>query len=95
MTVADISATTWISIVALLISAIGMIRAFSKDSTEDTTFNVTMSTKLDSISQGVDDIRVEMRAIREKQSDMGARLSALEANFKNLAIRVENVEKKG
>ena len=87
--------TTWISLAALLISAVGIFRTFHRDSAEETAFNVTMSTKLDAISQGVDDIRVEMRTIREKQNDMNARISAIEANFKNLAVRVEHLESKG
>lgn len=91
----SIPITTWVSLIALAISAIGIFRTFHRDSAEETAFNVTMSTKLDAISQGVDDIRVEMRTIREKQNDMNARISAIEANVKGLSNRVDHLENKG
>lgn len=83
-----------ISIAAVLISLIGLIASSRKDTRSDAAANAIIQTKLDSVITGVDDIRVEMRAMRETISDHGERLAKLEARAASNTHRLDAIEGK-
>lgn len=83
-----------ISIAAVLISLVGLIASSRKDTRSDAAANAIIQTKLDSVITGVDDIRVEMRAMRETISDHGERLAKLEARAASNTHRLDAIEGK-
>ena len=83
-----------ISIAAVLISLVGLILNSRKDTRSDAAASAIIQTKLDSVITGVDDIRVEMRAMRETISDHGERLAKLEARAASNTHRLDTIEGK-
>ena len=83
-----------ISIAAVLISLIGLMINGRKDTRSDAAANAIVQTKLDSLITGVDDIRIEMRAMRETLSDHGERLAKLEARAASNTHRLDALEGK-
>ena len=75
---------TIISLAAVLISFIALILNGRKDTRTDAAANAIISTKLDSVKNGVDDIRVEIRSMRENISDHGERLAKVEARLQRI-----------
>ena len=58
--------------------------------------NAIIQTKLDSLITGVDDIRVEMRTMRDTIGDHGERLARVEARAQSNTHRLDALEgKKG
>ena len=85
---------TIISIGALLISLIGLLLNTRKDTRTDAATNAIIQTKLDSVISGVDDIRVEMRTMRESINDHGERLARVEARSSSNTHRLDALEGK-
>lgn len=54
--------------------------------------NAETQTKLDSIREGVDDIRVEQRAMRSRQDEMSERLAGAESSIKSAHHRLDALE---
>jgi len=85
---------TVISLAAVLISFVALILNGRKDTRSDAATNAIVQTKLDSLMNGVDDIRVEIRAMNEKISDHGERLAKLEARAASNTHRLDILEGK-
>lgn len=83
-----------ISLGALLISLIGLLLNSRKDTRTDAATNAIIQTKLDSVISGVDDIRVEMRTMRESINDHGERLARVEARSQSNTHRLDTLEGK-
>lgn len=83
-----------ISLGALLISLIGLLLNSRKDTRTDAATNAIIQTKLDSVISGVDDIRVEMRTMRESINDHGERLARVEARSQSNTHRLDQLEGK-
>lgn len=83
-----------ISISAVLISLVGLMLTGRKDTRQDAASNAIIQTKLDGIITGVDDIRVEMRTMRETIGDHGERLARLEARAASNTHRIDALEGK-
>lgn len=83
-----------ISLGALLISLIGLLLNSRKDTRTDAATNAIIQTKLDSVISGVDDIRVEMRTMRESINDHGERLARVEARSQSNTHRLDALEGK-
>lgn len=83
-----------ISIGALLVSFIGLIFTGRKDTRSDAAANAIIQTKLDSLITGVDDIRVEMRTMRDTIGDHGERLARVEARAQSNTHRLDALEGK-
>ena len=83
-----------ISIGALLISFIGLILNSRKDTRQDAAANAIIQTKLDSLITGVDDIRVEMRTMRDTIGDHGERLARVDARAQSNTHRLDALEGK-
>ena len=69
-----------VAVCALLVSGLGLILSGRKDTRSNAAESARMEAKLDSISQGVDDIRVETRTMRDRISDIDRRVTMLEAH---------------
>ena len=78
---------------ALLISLVGLILNSRKDTRTDAAANAVTQTKLDNLISGVNDIRVEVRSMRESINDHGERLSRIEAVAANNSHRLDVLEK--
>lgn len=72
-------AGTIVSLVAGVLSLVALINTMRKDTRSDAAQNAIISTKLDSVKNGVDDIRVEIRTMRDNVADHGERIAKLEA----------------
>ena len=83
-----------ISIGARLISFIGLALTGRKDTRTDAAQNAIMQTKLDGIINGVDDIRIEVRSMRESINDHGERLARVESQLVTNSHRIEVLEGK-
>lgn len=86
----------YISLGALLISLVSLVLNGRKDTRSDAAQNAVITTKLDSLINGVDDIRVELRSMRDTLSDHGERLAKVEARAASNSHRLDAIEgKKG
>lgn len=83
-----------ISVAAVLISLIGLLLTGRKDTRSDAAVNAIIQTKLDSLITGVDDIRVEMRTMRDTIGDHGERLARVEARAQSNTHRIDVLEGK-
>jgi cob(I)alamin adenosyltransferase len=81
-----------ISIGALFVSFVGLVLTSRKDTRQDAAANAVIQTKLNSVINGVDDIRVEMRAIQKAISDHGERLAKVEARSASNTHRIDALE---
>ena len=70
-----------IALGALLISLIGLILNSRKDTRTDAAVNAVTQTKLDNLINGVSDIRVEVRLMRDVINDHTERLARVEARL--------------
>ena len=84
----------YISIAAVVISLIGLLLNGRKDTRSDAAANAIITTKLDSLISGVDDIRVEFRSMRDTLSDHGERLARVEARAQSNTHRIDSLEGK-
>lgn len=86
--------STIISLGALLIALVGLLINSRKDTRADASVMAIVQTKLDSLISGVDDIRVEMRSMRESIGDHGERLAKVEARASSNSHRLDALEGK-
>jgi hypothetical protein len=84
----------YISIGAVLISLVGLLLNGRKDTRTDAAANAIIQTKLDSLISGVDDIRVEVRSMRDTIGDHGERLARVEARAQSNTHRLDSLEGK-
>ena len=80
-----------ISLAAVLISVLSLLLNGRKDVREDAAGTARLEAKLDSISGGVEDIRVEMRSMRGRMDGLAERLSAVEASCKAAHHRLDQI----
>lgn len=78
-----------ISLGALGISLIVMVLTARRDTRGSAQESGEIRGKLDSISNGIDDIRVDLRTMRDKQQDMAVRLAETEASCRSMHRRLE------
>ncbi|WP_150112247.1 hypothetical protein [Clostridium hydrogeniformans] len=57
--------------------------------------NAYLSTRLDYISKGVDDIRLDIKAQDRQIADMNSRLIRVEESSKSAHKRIDTIEKEG
>lgn len=88
--------STIISLSAVLLSVISLLlkshKESSEDNAEDAASMARIVAKLDSIASGVDDIRVDMRAMRDRLQNFGERLTAVEESAKSAHHRLDMLE---
>ena len=83
-----------IALGALLISFVGLILNSRKDTRTDAATNAVTQTKLDNLITGVNEIRVEVRSMRESINDHSERLARVEAKAESNAHRLDSIEGK-
>lgn len=83
-----------ISLIAVAISAIGLMLSGRKDTRTEASNAAIVQTKLDNLINGVTDIRVELRAMRDTVSDHGERLAKVEARASSNTHRLDVLEGK-
>lgn len=87
--------TVIISLMALGVSAIGLLLNSRKEVRSDAAGTARIEAKLDAIGSGVEDIRVEMRTIRSRVDALSERVSAVESSCKSAHHRLDLLEKGG
>ncbi len=85
--------TVVLSMAAVLISLVGLLLNSRKDTRTDAAATARMETALGNISSGVEDIRVEMRTMRNKLDDHGERLAKVESRAASNTHRLDALEK--
>lgn len=85
---------TVVSIGALLVSFVALILNSRKDTRADAAQNAITQTKLDSVKTGVDDIRVEIRSMRDSLSNHSERLAMLESKAESNSSRIDKLEER-
>lgn len=83
-----------ISLAAVLISLAGLMLSGRKDTRKNAADSARREAKLDSISSGVEDIRVEMRAMRSRMDGLAERVSAVESSCKSAHHRLDQIQRR-
>lgn len=82
----------YISVGALIVAFLGLILNSRKETRTDAATTAQIQTKLDNLISGVNDIRVEVRSMRESINDHSERLAKVEWAQQSLAHRLDNLE---
>ena len=77
---------------ALLVSAIGLLLTGRRDTRGSAAETAKLETKLDSISAGVDEIRVEFKSTRKRVDDLTVAVTALEHDRDAMNHRLDRLE---
>ena len=81
-----------ISLAAVLISALSLLLTGRKGVREDAAGTARLEAKLDSISSGVEDIRVETRTMRSRVDGLAERVSAVESSCRSAHHRLDQMQ---
>lgn len=81
-----------LSAAAVLISLIGLLLSGRKGTREDAAGTARLEAKLDSISSGVEDIRVETRTMRGRVDALSERVAAVESSCKSAHHRLDQYQ---
>lgn len=84
--------STIISLCAVLIAFGGLIISGRKETRNDAADVGRMEAKLDSISGGVEDIRVEFRIMRGRIDSLAERMSVVESSCKQAHKRLDAIQ---
>lgn len=87
MTISEI-----IALGGLLVSIIVLMMSSRKDTRTSAADQARVEAKLNGIATGVDDIRVEQRAMRERVDGLAEKVSAIESSVKSAHHRIDTVE---
>ncbi|WP_338788827.1 hypothetical protein [Metabacillus sp. FJAT-53654] len=87
--------TVLIAIGSFLIGLVTFSRNRDKDVKNDATKSAVIETKLDSISQSVDSIRIDLRASEQRWSSLSDRVIRVEESSKQAHRRIDKIENKG
>ena len=81
-----------LSAVAVLLSLAALLLNSRKETRQDAAGTARLEAKLDSISSGVEDIRVETRTMRGRIDGLAERLSAVERDCRNAHHRLDQLQ---
>jgi len=81
------------TILGVAIGILGYKRTATKDIQAETKEGAIMATKLDFISQGVNNIQVKMEAQENKFESMGERITRVEESSKQAHKRIDELDK--
>lgn len=84
--------STILSLAAVIVSLVGLLLSTRKATREDAAGTARLEAKLDSISNGVEDIRVETRSMRSRMDGLAERLSAVESSCKSAHHRLDQMK---
>ena len=85
---------TWIAFAALLISLGGLILNSKKETKTEAATLAEIKTQLNTLNNGVDDIRVEFRAMQTLINSHTERLAKVEARAESNTHRLDTLEGK-
>lgn len=88
-------AGTIISLAAVLISLLALILNSRKETRSDAASMARIETSLSTLNSGVNDIRVDLRSMRDSLNDHSERLARVEARAENNTHRLDVIEGKG
>lgn len=83
-----------ISLAAVGVSLVALLLNGRKDTRSDAENTAIIKTKLDSLISGVDDIRVEMRSMKDAIGDHRERIARIESAVANNTLRIDHLEGK-
>lgn len=86
---------TVISVAAVLISLLALILNSRKETRSDAAAMARIETSLSTLNSGVNDIRVDLRSMRDSLNDHSERLARVEARAENNTHRLDVIEGKG
>ena len=75
---------TVVSIGSLLIAFATILMTGRRDTRQSAADNARIGAQLDAIQTGVDDIRVEMRSVKEKTAGLSERMSVAESRISRI-----------
>lgn len=81
-----------IALCGLLISGIVLLVNSRRDTRTSAADQARVEAKLNGIATGVDDIRVEQRAMRERVDGLAEKVSAVESSVKSAHHRIDTME---
>ena len=82
-----------ISLVALAVAFIGLLMNSRKDTRQDAAETARTQAKLDSLINGVDEIRLEMKSMQKDIREHGERLAKIEGRLQILEDKREDDKK--
>lgn len=85
---------TVISLAAVAISFVALILNGKKETKTDAAAMARIETSLGTLNSGVNDIRVDLRSMRDSLADHSERLARVEAKAENNAHRLDVLEGK-
>lgn len=85
-------AKEYLSLAAVVISLLALLMNSRKDTRTDAAAAAKMDAKLDSISNGVENIRMDVRLVREKVDDHSERLARVEARAASNTHRLDALD---
>lgn len=83
---------TYISIAAVIIAFLGFVLNGRKETRTDAATTASIQAKLDNLITGVNDIRVEVRSMREIITDHSERLAKVEMMLQSATHRLDKIE---
>ena len=83
--------STILSLAAVAVSLVGLLLNSRKTTRDDAAGSARVEAKLDGISSGVEDIRVEMRTVRSRVESLAERVSAVESSCKSAHHRLDQL----
>lgn len=87
--------TVAIAIGSFIIGVLTFNRNRDKDVKSDASESAVIRTKLDNISQGVESIRIDIRANEQRVRDLSDRVVRVEESSKQAHKRIDTIELKG
>lgn len=78
---------------AVLVSMAALLLSSRKETRQDAAGTARLEAKLDSISGGVEDIRVEIRSMRGRIDGLAERMASVEASCKSAHHRLDTLMK--
>lgn len=85
---------TVISLAAVLISFVALILNGKKETKSDAAAMARIETSLNTLNSGVNDIRVDLRSMRDSLNDHSERLARVEARAESNTHRLDTLEGK-
>ncbi len=82
------------AISGMCIGWLGRARTVKTDTQKETERKTQMRVDLEYIKRGVDDIRIEMRALNAQMDELDKRVTRLEETAKNNTYRINAIDKK-
>ena len=83
-----------ISIVALIVAALGLLLNSRKETRPDAATLAEIKTSLNTVNNGVTDIRVDLRSMQSSLNDHSERLARVEARAESNTHRLDTLDGK-